>query len=290
MALRQLIELGPVQEGLLVPLYARALDSLKRRPILNDTKALEIVQRIDWDFERFNQKRRVVGCALRSAAFDECVKGFLVRHPAGTVVEVGAGLNTRFERLDNGAVHWFDLDLPDVVELRRKFFPDGARRTALAASIIDPDWISTVNRSPGPYFFVAEAVFLYLAEQEVRTALAQIASNFKALSIAFDTTVQAAIDHENKDHERRKLAAHLAWACNDPREIELWNIGLRLLESRSLTDLPDPLKSRLPLSVRAALFVLPRLSPKIARAYRINLFAGAGPDGPRTAAASGIPT
>jgi O-methyltransferase involved in polyketide biosynthesis len=122
MASRQSIQLGQVQESLLVPLYARAIDSLKKRPILKDPKAVEMVQSIDWDFRRFNQRRRVVGCTLRTAIFDEWVKDFLSRHPEGTVVEIGAGLNTRFERLDNGTVHWFDLDLPDTVELRRKFF------------------------------------------------------------------------------------------------------------------------------------------------------------------------
>ena len=134
----QSIQLGQVQESLLVPLYARAMDSLKKHPILKDPKAVEMVQSIDWDFKRFNQRRRVVGCALRTAMFDEWVKDFLSRHPEGTVVEIGAGLNTRFERLDNGAVHWFDLDLPDTVELRQKFFTDSGRRVTLAASVLDP--------------------------------------------------------------------------------------------------------------------------------------------------------
>jgi len=133
---RQSIRLGQVQESLLVPLYARALDSLKKRPILNDRKAAEMVRSIDWDFKRFNQRWRLASATLRTAMYDEWVKDFLGRHPEGTVVEIGAGLNTRFERLDNGTVHWFDLDLPDAVELRRKFFTDSARRVTLAGSIV----------------------------------------------------------------------------------------------------------------------------------------------------------
>jgi len=274
MASRQSIQLGQVQESLLVPLYARALDSLKKRPILNDPKAVEMVQSIDWDFRRFNQRRRVVGCILRTAMFDEWVKGFLGRHPEGTVVEIGAGLNTRFERLDNGSVHWFDLDLPDTVELRRKFFTDSARRVTLAASVLDPGWMGAVRESPGPYCFVAEAVFIYLTEPEVKAALAQIAANFPRLSIAFDTATLMGINHENKDHARRKLAARFAWACEDPREIERWNIGLRLVESRSMADVPDSLRPRLSWPMRATFRVLAKLVPKLTTAYRLNLFAG----------------
>jgi O-methyltransferase involved in polyketide biosynthesis len=274
MALRQSIQLGQVQESLLVPLYARALDSLKKRPLLNDPKAVEMVQSIDWDFRRFNQRRRVVGCILRTAGFDEWVKGFLGRHPEGTVVEIGAGLNTRFERLDNGSVHWFDLDLPDTVELRRKFFTDSARRVTLAASVLDPGWMAAVRESPGPYCFVAEAVFVYLTEPEVKAALAQIAANFPHLSIAFDTATLQVINHENQDHARRKLAARFAWECEDPREIERWNIGLRLVESRSMADIPDSLRPRLSLPMRATFRVLAKLVPKLTTAYRLNLFAG----------------
>ena len=274
MASRQNIQLGQVQESLLVPLYGRALDSLGKRPILNDQKAVEMVRSIDWDFQRFNQRRRVLGCALRTAMYDECVKDFLNRHPEGTVVEIGAGLNTRFERLDNGTVHWFDLDLPDTVELRRKFFTDSGRRVTLAASVLDPGWMAVVRQSPGPYFFVAEGVFFYLTEQEVKAALAQIAANFPRVSIAFDIATLWAISHENKDHARRKLEARFAWACEDPGEIERWKIGLRLVESRSMLNLPDALRSRLSWPTRAAFGVLANLIPKLAKAYRLNLFAG----------------
>jgi len=274
MALRHSIQLGRVQETLLVPLYARALDSLKKRSILNDPKAVEMVRSIDWDFRRFNQRRRVMGCTLRTALFDEWVKEFLVRHPEGTVVEIGAGLNTRFERLDNGAVHWFDLDLPDTVELRKKFFTDTGRRVTLAASILDPGWMAAVRANPGPYYFVAEAVFIYLTEPEVKAALAQIAANFPRASIAFDTATRQVISRENKDHARRKLQGRFTWACEDPREIEHWKIGLRLVESRTMTDLPDSLRSRLSLPMRAAFRVLSKLFPKLTEAYRLNLFVG----------------
>jgi O-methyltransferase involved in polyketide biosynthesis len=79
-----------------------------------------------------------------------------------------------------GTVQWFDLDLPDTVELRRKFFIESGRRVTLAGSILDPGWMAVVRQSPGPYCFVAEGVFILLTEQEVKAALAQIAGNFPA--------------------------------------------------------------------------------------------------------------
>jgi O-methyltransferase involved in polyketide biosynthesis len=271
---KQSIQLGQVQETLLVPLYMRALESRRKFPILYDPKAVEMVESIDWDFRRFGQRWRVLACALRCAMFDAWVADFLRCHPEGTVVEIGCGLNTRFERLDNGRVHWFDLDLPDAVELRRKFFTDSERRTTLAASVLDPDWIEMVRRSPGPYFFAAETVFVYLEEREVKAALSQIMRNFPGASIAFDTTSRRAIDGGNRDMVRRKMASRFAWACEDPREIERWNIGLRLVESRTMVDVPTPLKRRLSVPMRATFGMFRRLFPRPVKAYQLNLFAG----------------
>ena len=270
--MKEKIQLGEVQETLLVPLYLRALESRRKRPILRDPKAAEMVDSIDWDFQKFGQRLRVLSCALRTAMFDEWLAEFLHRYPDGTVVEIGAGLNTRFERLDNGRLHWFDLDLPDTVELRRKFFKDTERRTTLTGSVVNPDWMAPVRQSPGPYFFVAEAVLIYLKEREVRAALAQIAQNFPGAGIAFDTGSRKAVRNGNKDMVRRKMAARFDWACEDPREIEGWNIGLRLLESRTLLDASDDLQARLSLPMRSCFRIFRTLCPKIAKAYQLNLF------------------
>jgi O-methyltransferase involved in polyketide biosynthesis len=271
---RRSIQLGRVQETALIPLYARALESRRRRPILEDPKAVEIVDSIDWDFRRFGQRRRVVGCTLRSAMFDVWVREFLQLHPDGTVVEIGAGLNTRFERLDNGKVHWYDLDLPDIVGLRRKFFLDSDRRVTLAASVLDRDWIETVRRSPAPYFLVAETVFVYLEEAQVKAALGQIANGFPQMTIALDTVGRRAVEIGNRDFTRRKMAARFQWACEDPIAIQDWNIGLRLLEARTVADVPDCLWPRLSFPLRANLRLFGKLFPKQMKVYQLGMFDG----------------
>jgi O-methyltransferase involved in polyketide biosynthesis len=271
---RQPVQLGRVQETALVPLYARALESRRKRPILEDVKAVEIVDSIDWDFRRFGQRRRVAGCCLRSAMFDVWVGDFLRRYPDGTVVEIGAGLNTRFERLDNGRVHWYDLELPDIVELRRRFFSDSERRTTLAASVLNPDWMETVRRSPGPYFLVAETVFVYLEEAQVKDALGQIANGFPQVTIALDTVGRRAVDIGNKDFAKRKMAARFQWACEDPIAIQHWKIGLRLVESRTMADVPDCLWPRLSFPLRANLQLFGMLFPRLMKMYQLCVFAG----------------
>jgi len=152
---------------------------------------------------------------MRTAILDEWVRTFLAGHPAGSVAEIGTGLNTRFERVDNGQAHWIDLDLPDVIELRRRFFADTGRRM-VAASVLDEAWLQDVRQSPGPYFFVAEAVLAHLPEDQATQALARIAAQFPGALVALDTCTQRTLDRQHRVSAKRNLQARLAWACDDP--------------------------------------------------------------------------
>ena len=136
--------------------------------------------------------------------------------------------------------------------------------------------MATVRESPGPYFFVAEAVFVYLEEREVRSALAQIRNSFPDAMLAFDTASRRAIEGGNKDFARRKLAARFAWACEHPKDVEDWNIGLRLVESRTMVDVPDALVPRLSLATRITFRGFRKFFPRLMKVYQLNLFTGSG--------------
>jgi O-methyltransferase involved in polyketide biosynthesis len=204
--------------------------------------------------------------------FDAWVRAFLERHPAGTVVELGAGLDTRFERLDNGRVRWFDLDLPEAIALRRRFFADAPRRTMLAASVLDPGWADVVAAGPGPWLFVAEAVLIYLAEPRVRRVLAALAERFPGCRVAFDTVSRETVAGQDANDVLRHFRARWVWACDDPRAIEGWGPGYRLEESRSLFDVPPAQRQRLPPALRAPFADLVRARPGLANAYQLNRF------------------
>ncbi|MFD2474764.1 class I SAM-dependent methyltransferase [Amycolatopsis silviterrae] len=263
------VELGEVQETLLIPLYGRALDAKKRHPVLGDAKAAELVERIDYDFAKFRGPA-LSGSVLRSAIFDGWVRRFLSAHPAGTVVELGTGLNTRAQRLGTDRMHWFDLDLPDTVAMRRQFFPDSDRVTTISASVLDPEWLDQVADTAGPHFFVSEAVLLYLAEDQVREVVRRLADRFPGSGFAFDTGGRAMLRNQDRNPVFKTLTARMRWECDDPRRLEEW--GLRLEESRTFATPQPELARTWPARYRYGLPLLARLVPPLMNAYRINLF------------------
>ncbi|GAA6615406.1 class I SAM-dependent methyltransferase [Scytonema sp. NUACC26] len=117
------VNLGTVQETLFMTLWARGTEAGKPDPILKDTKSVEVMNQIDYDFSKLaTATGSQIGICLRGQILDQWVQSFLKDNPDGIVVEIGAGLNTRFERVDNGSVRWFDLDLPDAIASARKLF------------------------------------------------------------------------------------------------------------------------------------------------------------------------
>jgi O-methyltransferase involved in polyketide biosynthesis len=267
-------ELGEVQETLLIPLYARACDAASRRPVLGDQRARELVDAIDYDFTKF-VGGSLSGSVSRTSIFDGWAAQFLREHPAGTVVELGTGLNTRFDRLDNGQVHWFDLDLPDVIALRRRFFSDSERSRMLAGSVLDTEWFDTVAASPPPYLFLSEAVFLYLSEDEVHRVLAQLATRFPGSLIAFDTAGKKMVDGQDRNRSLAQVSARLQWVCDNPRDIEGW--GLELVDSRTFGSPQPEIAKTWPPQRRYGMRVLSLLVPPIVNTYKFNLFRAASP-------------
>jgi O-methyltransferase involved in polyketide biosynthesis len=264
-------ELGEVQRTLFSPLLARARETVRRRPLLRDPVAVEIVHAVDFNAATYQQGFFGFAVVIRTLIFDWWVRRFLTSFPAGTVVELGTGLNTRFERTDNGSAHWIDLDLPDTIELRRRFFGDTGRRRMIAASLLDTGWLDEVAQLPGPYFFVSDGVLAYLREEDVTAALSRIAARFPGAVLAFDTVPRRVLAWERRMAARRGFA-RWQWACDDPRTLE--RLGLRLVETAAPTRPPAGLRAQLP--ARYRYLVLPVAHVLMGRGPALSLFQ-AGP-------------
>ncbi|MFI7351635.1 class I SAM-dependent methyltransferase [Streptomyces sp. NPDC049936] len=265
--------LGTVQETLLIPLYARAVETRKEHALLRDPRAEEIVASIDYDFGRFDGLPSLTGALLRTLLFDRWVAEFLSAHPQATVVEIGTGLNTRYERVDNGRARWFELDLPDVIALRRRFFTDTPQRTMIASSVTDAAWAAEVaSGAGGPYLFLAEAVLPYLDEADVRQVVDLLADRFPGALLALDTAGPGFFDTQEEHDALSRVEARMHWFCPDlPAQLADWRPGADMMASHTLTSLPAALLAQLPLPYRQMVAALAAQKLPQAEGYRLNL-------------------
>ncbi|TCP54112.1 O-methyltransferase involved in polyketide biosynthesis [Tamaricihabitans halophyticus] len=182
------------RETLLATLYGRALDSKNPRPILGDDAAAAAVERIDYDFSKMRiNERSALGVALRAKLLDRWTAEFLDSHPNATVLHLACGLDTRAQRLNPGpGVRWFDVDYPDVIELRGKLFPERDNYTTLGTSVTADDWLEQLPNDR-PTLVVAEGLTMYLTEPEGMRLLSRVAEHFPSGQLIFDMYSRGAI-------------------------------------------------------------------------------------------------
>jgi len=230
-------ELGVVQETALLTLWSRAVETQHERPILRDPKAAEIVAAIDYDFEKYRAyPRGQIGCCCRAKILDDYVAQFLAQRPDGVVVDIGAGLDTRFERVDNGRVRWFDLDLPDAIAMRSRFFPETDRRRFLIGSVFDPSWIESVHAIDAEdFFFVAEGVLLYFDETRIRSLFSRLAERFPGARFALDACSPLMQRTARWFEAVGTMEARFRWGTSDLRSLERWDARYRVLDIAQIT-------------------------------------------------------
>ena len=186
------IDLGKVQETLMLPLWARAREAEKDNPIVCDTYAKNIIERIDYDFSQIEESHMADHqgvWAIRAYNFDNIVKAFLSNNSRAVVVSFGAGLETTFQRVDEGTVLWINIDLPDVVALRQKLIPDSEREMTIAKSIFDFTWTDDISRltKGRSILFMAAGVLCYFEAREIEILFRKLAETYPSSHVIFDS-------------------------------------------------------------------------------------------------------
>ncbi|MEM1032838.1 MAG: class I SAM-dependent methyltransferase [Myxococcota bacterium] len=281
---KQPVALGDIQETLLIPLLARAVETERNNGLVDDRRAVEIVAQIDYDFDRWRGHPSLPGACLRTRIFDDIASAFLREHPEGTIVEIGCGLNTRFERIDNGRATWIELDLPDSIALRRRFFDDAPRRTMVVGSVLDEPWLDVVEDAPAPSLLLAEAVLIYLQPEAVRATVTRMAERFGGSQFVTDICGEKMTSKETARKAMRQLGinAWFEWTCNDARDIQTWHPGIELVTSGTMPALGGKFRPLLPFSWRAMMRLTPWLVRRLTEGYEIAHFRfGKAPSGPK---------
>jgi len=250
--------LSGVAETLLITLYIRAMESQRPDALIKDERAEALVRQLDQESLRktlaLTDDFSRVAVILKGREFDRFAQDFLARHPEAVVVHIGCGLDTRFERVDNGRVEWYDLDLPDVIELRRKLVGgEGARHHFLACSVLESAWLETVEaHHQRPFLFLAEGVFMYFEEAQVKSLVLTLREHFPGAELVFDAFSPIMRWGHNIRVTRTRVGAYLHWALKHGQDLERWSdgtlapheaqrsAGVSLLDERFPFQYPEP--------------------------------------------------
>ncbi|MBN1314844.1 MAG: class I SAM-dependent methyltransferase [Anaerolineales bacterium] len=234
MADRIELNLGDVQKTMLLPLWGRAVESRKKDPMLVDEQAVRIIDRLNFDFEPLARNLDTItqiAWIKRSLIGDRVIKAFLSRYPDGTIVNIGCGFDTTFDRIDNGKLTWYDLDLPDVIELRTLFFDESDRRRMLSSSFLEKGWLEEIAVK-GNVLFMAAGVFYYFQEPEIKDFVLRLIDRYPGSELLFDICSPLGMRVANKkvvESSGLDERSHLTWGLENKKDLLSWDSRIRLI-------------------------------------------------------------
>ena len=275
------IQFTKEKETMLMTLSGRAIQSHWKNPILRDPWAEEAMRHIDYDLSK--QLTGVASwsmwkdigptiIATRASTFDLLTTHFLADHPDAVVLQVGCGMDSRTFRVNPPpGVEWFDVDYPDVIDLRRQLFPTRDnypqdRYHMIGAPLDDLRWLDEVPRER-PGLLIAEGVLHYLSETEVKALLNAVIAHFPVGQMIFDICNSFIVKRVGSNVGG--TGASYKWGLDDPQDIKQLEPKLELVREISMHELVG--FSRFPLWVRV-LYHIQDLNPTLRRMERMVVY------------------
>ncbi|PIE51796.1 hypothetical protein CSA37_00550 [Candidatus Fermentibacteria bacterium] len=233
------IKTGSVQETLLLPLWGRAYETRRENPRLIDRKAVEILDSIDYDFSRIEETQAMSqhGWVARSLHTDRLAREFMAEHPEASIVNIGCGMDTTFSRIDNGRILFYELDLPDVIELRKNFFTENERYRTIPSSFLDTEWFDKIEVRDG-LLFLAAGVLYYFEEEDIRGFFRKTADRFESCDLYFDSLSPLGIKIGKKQVLKKGgmgMSMDGGWGLKPVSDIEKWDIRFKVVNSHPMS-------------------------------------------------------
>ncbi|MDN3238098.1 class I SAM-dependent methyltransferase [Glycomyces tritici] len=245
---RERLDLAPIQETLLLTLYARALDSRGERPILGDEWSADLANRIDYDFAKLDVKPGLIcGTALRAKRIDEAVANFTAYHPNAVVMDLGCGLDTRVLRCDPPpGVTWYDVDFPEIIAVRERLVPSPS--VHIGADLTETGW-HTGLPADRPAIIVAEGLLPFMPGDSFQQMIRTLTAHFTTGELVLNGYTRFAAWAMKYHPTIKAIGITAAQGFDDPREPQTWEAGLTLAEELMLArapevaDFPQPLRA-----------------------------------------------
>jgi O-methyltransferase involved in polyketide biosynthesis len=246
-----------ISQTAFLTLQCHAKDARSKNPILNDRGSINTIEKLKESFGETGsaffkrladnkvQNTLVVHTALRARQYDKYIRSFIDKFPDAAVVNIGCGLDDRFSRVDNGKITFYDLDLPDIIDIKKQLFSPSDRYFQISQSVFEFDWMERVTSEQ--VILVAEGVFMYCEEEDVRALFKNLKNQYNKAEIVFEIYNSKWLkgwrrrSMEVKMKKQLKLGddALFKFGIPDSDEIEKWDPDYHLLEDWSYFDVID---------------------------------------------------
>lgn len=231
------VSMGAVPETMLQTMYARAKESQKRDAVIHDEKAVEIINKLDYDFSLADKDAPMSsGVIARTIILDRLVSEYLGKHQNAVVVNIACGLDTRCYRNEGRYARWYNIDLPDTINVRKQFLQeDGPVIYQIARSAMDSSWADRTEYDGEPVLVIIEGLTMYLSEEDVKKIFEIIDNKFSHAYVLVEIMNPFMAAHI-KEKSIDKSNAKFSWGIKNGKDLEKLIPPFRFIEDHSLAE------------------------------------------------------
>ncbi len=207
-----------VNKTLYIPLYGKAYVS-RKNIILHDTKAEDI-----WEKEGFQLKGKSKSkwlayyMAMRSAIYDEWVEKGIKNNPDTVVLHIGCGMDSRIMRVAAKDTHWYDIDFPDVIEERRKYYAETKFYHMLPADMRSMEWKNSIECNKDA-IVILEGVSMYFQPKELIALLSNLCQHFNSVKLLMDCYTKRAAKASKYKNPINDVGVTVVYGYDAPLEL-----------------------------------------------------------------------
>ncbi len=226
-------QMNAVNNTMYIPLYGRSLVS-RKGIILKDSKAEEI-----WRKELFPLKGKSKSkwlayyMAMRARVFDDRIRQKLLECPSSLVLHIGCGMDSRVLRINSAGCMWIDVDFPQVISERRKYYAENKNYKMLDADVSNPDWILQLPDS-GCAIVILEGISMYLTNFQVAHLFRALDSKYNHLHILMDVYTEFGAKASKYKSPINDVGITNVYGIDSPEEV-LDNSGIMFLKEHDMT-------------------------------------------------------
>jgi O-methyltransferase involved in polyketide biosynthesis len=141
-------------------------------------------------------------------------------------------MDSTFNRIDNGSVRWYNLDMPDAIEFRHRYIQPSSRCMDIARSMFDYAWLHDVDAPDGHVLILAGGLFQYFEEGQIRQLVCKIIEHFPSGELFFDTGSKRGVKITNRSVRKTGNAgSEMKFWVNNPEKLKEWSPGIRATET-----------------------------------------------------------
>lgn len=211
--------MNSVNKTLYIPLYGKAYVSA-RGLFINDKKAEEI-----WAEEGFSLKGKAKSkwlayyMGVRAAVFDEWLRARMAEEPDAVVIHIGCGMDSRVIRVGEKSRKWYDVDFPDVIPERKRYYSESDGYKMIAGDVRDCGWLADIPENETA-IIVMEGVSMYLTVDEMRRLADGLGARFKKIMMLVDAYTSLAVKMSKMRNPVKDVGVTEVYGIDDPREHE----------------------------------------------------------------------